>query len=313
MASDGALALGQPVGVGHQRREIVRAGGLERDRRVGLAAAGHRRAAHHEPGIGSRAHTRPGARRVAPRPAGHGGHDRRLRAVARQLVQPMIGRRVGHENRVVRRQQGEPGMALGLRGQRGIEHRPPQPIGQVAGQRRHELDLGGRERRAFVAALQRQRAPGGRVAHQHGAQLVAEPVRPAELAMANAAVEVAVRGLAQARGPLPGGDEILERVHVAGLELAPRQAGPRVLGQRVLRHLARGQARGGIEREHADAVERHRAVQHPRRLERELAHVVAALGERGQVAAQPSRGHAASGFSWTSRSHAVASSGASCG
>ena len=92
-----------------------------------------------------------------------------------------------------------PSRSLALRGQRGEQHRAPQPLGEVAGERRDEARVGRREGRAVGGAQQRQAAPRRRVADEHGAQLVAEPVGPPELAMAPAAVEVAARRRAEAR------------------------------------------------------------------------------------------------------------------
>src|SRR6185437_12974435 len=105
---------------------------------------------------------------------------------------------------------------------------------------------------------------------QGGAQLVAQPVRAPQLAVAAAAVEVAVGGRAQpGRVPIRP-RERRERVHVRARELDLGQAGRRRGGEPVLHDLVGRQVGGRVHRQHADPVEGHRPRQYPRGLQREL-------------------------------------------
>ena len=200
---DAALAVGEPVGVRDQGRELVRPGGLERSPPSARRRRPERRAAHDQPDAGRGADTRARAMRPpraavpdAARPARHGGDHRReaARPAAAPNSASQVGGGVGLRDRVVGREQARPACPTSRRplaGQRGEQHRPPQSLGEVARHRRDERYVGRRERASVGAAQQRQAAPGRRVTDQRGPQLVTEPVGPPELAMAQAPVELA--------------------------------------------------------------------------------------------------------------------------
>jgi hypothetical protein len=128
----------------------------------------------------------------------------------------LLGGGVRQRDRVVGRQEDQPGGLLvlpALRGQRADEHCAPQPLGQI-----------GRER--------------------------------------------------------------AERVEVLAPELDLGHAARRLERQPVLDHLARRQKRGGVHRQHAHAVERHRAAQDPARVVGEVARAAATVDEPHEVVAK---------------------------
>ena len=83
------------------------------------------------------------------------------------------------------------------------EDRPAHALGEVGRHARDERLLGRGERVPVVRAQQRQAAPRDVVVDEGGAELVAEAVRPPDLAVAPAAVEVAAGRRAQG-GRRPG-------------------------------------------------------------------------------------------------------------
>ena len=207
----GPLALGEAVGVGDQRRELVRPGGLDDHGRLRVVAVAERRAAHEQPAPGRRAHARAaiGARRGAPvamlrarlatavTTAGNGSPG----VAVAQLGEPALGGGVGQRDRVVGREQDETGGVLVVRrspdsAASSIARRSPSARCRDTDATR--VASAGAKCAAVGAAQQRERAPRRRVVDQRGAQLVAEAVRPPELAMALAAVEVAARRRAEA-------------------------------------------------------------------------------------------------------------------
>ena len=143
----------------------------------------------------------------------------------------------------------------------------------------HEPDVALGEVGAARLAQQRDGAPCPASAHEHGPELVAEAMRSLQLAMAHAPVELAARRLAQARGRPLRARERAELVVVGLTELDLVESWRGLARQPILDDLARRQQRGGVERQDADAVERHRASEDARRTQREIAHVKAAVTE----------------------------------
>ena len=82
--------------------------------------------------------------------------------------------------------------------------------------------------------------------------------------------------------PLRAGERA-ERIDVLPAHLDLGHAGGRLGREAVLDHFARGHERGRVHRQHADAVERHRAGQDPGGAERELAHAGAAVHKPDEV------------------------------
>jgi hypothetical protein len=295
-----ALALGQAVGVGDQRHELVRPGGLDDHGRLGVGVVAERRAAHEQPALGRRADSRAsdGARRRLPmrdaarsgRHRGHHGRQRFVRTVAAQLGEPHLGGGVRHRDRVVGREQREADGLLGVLaflGHRGGEqHRAAQSLGQVARHRRDERRVVRREVAPVGGAQQRQAAPRRPVAGQRGSQLVAEAVGALELAVALAAVEVSVRRFAEGRRARFRAGQCAEGVEVLPASLDLGHAAIRRRRQPVLDDLAGRQERGRVHRDDADAIERHRARQDPGGAEGEVAHARAAVQEPDEIVAQ---------------------------
>ena len=172
-----------------------------------------------------------------------------------QLGEPHLRGGVHERDRVVGCEEHHAGGLLAflpIHGQRREQHRSPQAFGDVARQRRHDVRVGGGEGHPVRCAQQRESAPRGRLADQRGAQLVAEPVRALEIAVAHAAVEVTAGGLAQARGRSLHPCERGELVEVVLAQLDLGHARPRRVGQPVLDHLAGRQERGRVHREQAE-------------------------------------------------------------
>jgi hypothetical protein len=101
--------------------------------------------------------------------------------------------------------------------------------------------------------------------------------------MAEAAIELAARSLAESRSALRGQGKRGELVEVVPRDLDLGHPRPCVGRKAVLDHLPGGQQGGRVQGEHAEAVERHRSPQDPRRGLRERADVVAAVSQQYQA------------------------------
>ena len=138
-----------------------------------------------------------------------------------------------------------------------------------------------------VSLQQREGSPAAQVAGKHGTQFVREPVRPAKLALPEAAVKIALGGLAEAgRRPRPAGQGG-ELVDVRLTELDLGQPGRRRVGEAVLHERPGGQQGCRIDGQQAGALERHRPVQAPAGRLGEAGNAEAAVGQAGHVAADP--------------------------
>jgi hypothetical protein len=211
------------------------------------------------------------------------------RVASVQLGEPGPGGAVGPGDRVVGAEHEHPDRLLAVLGRRrqdGLQQRPAQPLGEQAADRRDQLGVGARELGPVRGAQQGERAPRGRIVGEGGAQLVAEAVQAPDLAMATAAIERAAGRLAERRRRPTRARQHAERVGVPSADLDLPHAGPRRGRQPVLDDLAGRQQRRRIHRQHAHAVERHRAPQHARGAQREVAHAAGPVHQARQLPAQ---------------------------
>jgi hypothetical protein len=109
--------------------------------------------------------------------------------------------------------------------------------------------------------------------------------------MAQAGVELAPGRRAEGRGRAARAHEPGEAVDVRPEHLDLGHAGPGLLGQPALDDLARRDPGRGIHGQHAHAVERHGAPEDPGRLEREVPHAAATVGEAIEIVSDAFRRH----------------------
>ena len=179
------LAFRQPVGAGDQRGQLRPARRLDGDGHVRLAE----RARPHDRPAG-RGWCAPGARPRRParaRTATARTTDGRPWRGA-ELVEPAVGGGVRPRGRAAASSTRNPVSATAASRslERALQRRPAQPVGELRGEPGDALQLAGAEVRRAEPAQQRERAPGAVGVGQHGAQLVLEAGRPAQLALAHA-------------------------------------------------------------------------------------------------------------------------------
>ena len=190
------LARGETVGRHQQRRDLARGRGLD-DHRGGLACLqAEPGRVDHDPAAGSGSH--PQARRWGVRVDGAAqlGDDGvqldRQQAIGcrvAQLVEPDIRRPVAADERAVIREQDETRCVRALHDRVPHEQAEPDPLRQVRGDASDEPGL---RRREAVRPLtvEAHVAPARPAGAQRDAQLVGQPERPEDVAVARAPLEI---------------------------------------------------------------------------------------------------------------------------
>ena len=258
---DHPLAFGEAVHVGDGRRQFRGPCGLDED---GDTIGADERPAHDGPTAASG--TNPGGGHLAlltgGRPPGlgddgaYGDRQRGGRSVrGPQLVDPHGRGVVGHLDGVVRGDHQESGVVLPVVDVHSAEGGPAHAVSQRVGERGEEPDIGVAEVRSSHLPQERQAAPAPGPTDEHGAQLVGEAVRTADLALASTAIELATGRCAEAGRRDGGASEVCELVEIGLAELDFGQPCPCRRRQSVLDDLTGGQHRRRVDRQQAHAVE----------------------------------------------------------
>ena len=234
-----------------------------------------------EPAAGGRAH--PQARRPVGRRegGGHGVDAHRQRqvggAVPDEREEGVGLGRAGHQlHPFVEEHHARTALFVGHRPVQ--QHGLAQGVRDVRGDPADDLGLGGGEAERAVLAVQAQVAPAVAADDQRGAQLVAEPDRTHDVAVARARAPRAAGGGVQ-RPDVPGrAHQLGERVDVVPAQLVVEEQG-RHRDQRVFAVRAGEQQGLGVSGGEERGVDRHHAAQRGEHLPLQLGDVEAAAAD----------------------------------